>query len=117
MKKAKGPWQAWVAAGLTAASTVLYVAVVSSEGIAEGDLGSIITIASTLALAAVLTAQAALVSNRQLAMGLLGIALVPLVIWGVLGAWTIGGLFLLSAVFVGFALWSMSRNRPENDVG
>lgn len=117
MEKAKGPWQAWVAAGMTAASTVLYVVVVTSEGIAEGDVGSILTIASTLALAAVLTVQAALVSNRRLAMGLLGIALVPLVMFGLLGAWTIGGIFLLSAVFVGFALWSLSRDRPEKDVG
>lgn len=102
---------------MTAASTVLYVVVVTSEGIAEGDLGGIITIASSLALAVVLTVQAALVSNRRLAMGLLGIALVPLVVWGFLGAWTIGGLFLLSAVFVGSALWTLSRNRPEKDLG
>lgn len=110
-----GPWQAWVATGLTAASILLYVAIVAGEGIAEGDLLSIIGIVASLVVAAVCTAGAALLRRRQTSIVLLVIALIPLVAWGFLGAWTIGGLFLLSGAFVVAALWTVVRDRPEHD--
>lgn len=110
-----GPWQAWVAAGLTTGSTGLYLALVTGEGLAEGDLSKVIAIAGSLTIAAVCAAGAALVRSRRISTGLLVIALIPLATWGVLGASTIGGLFLLSGAFVGAALWAVSRSSRERD--
>ncbi len=104
-----GPWQAWVAAALTVASTGLYLALVTGEGVAEGDLSKVIAIAGSLTVAAVCAAGAAVVRSRRISAGLLVVALVPLATWGVLGAPTIGGLFLLSGAFVGAALWSLTH--------
>lgn len=113
--KERGPWQAWVAAALSGASTVLYVVVVTRGATAPEDVANIIGIAASLGVAAACTAAAALGRHRRTALGLLWIALVPLLVWGVLGAWTIGGLFLLAAAFVMAASWSVGRHRVAPD--
>ncbi len=102
--KSKGPWQAWVGSALAAAFTVFYLVLLSTEGLTSEDIPKVTGISLSLIGSSVSAALAAWSHNRRAASVLLVLALIPLLVWGVLGSMTIGVLFLVAAGFLIVAL-------------
>lgn len=110
--KSKGPWQAWVGSALAAVFTLFYLVGLSIEGVESEDVPGVAGISLSLIAGSVFAGLAAWARNRRAAVVLLVLALIPLLVWGILGAMTIGGLFLVAASFLIAALTKVASWKP-----
>lgn len=101
--KPLGPWQAWVGAALACTVTLVYVSVVTAEGIVAEDVWTVAGVTASLIFASVCALGAALSRTALAALVLLGLAVVPLLAWGVLSM-GMGPAFLVAAGFLIAAL-------------